>query len=136
MKITPLKVLRIDADKTLLLFVAFPVYRMSRYGVQKSFRWGRKAGNCNSNQSVVAWMHLKNSSHWPCTRTLLFDKYDVIHLSSSLVVRPAISCEVNSQRFLWLEVEGSSSRTERRTSPVRKCEGVNVDMHSMSESLT
>ncbi|GFX94754.1 hypothetical protein TNCV_1636161 [Trichonephila clavipes] len=42
----------------------------------------------------------------------------------------------NSQRSLWLEVEGSSSGTERRTSPVRKCEGVSVDMHSMSESLT
>ncbi|GFY24154.1 hypothetical protein TNCV_1012071 [Trichonephila clavipes] len=41
----------------------------------------------------------------------------------------------NSQRSLWLEVEGSSSGTER-TSPVRKCEGVSVDMHSMSESLT
>ncbi|GFQ86949.1 hypothetical protein TNCT_333551 [Trichonephila clavata] len=24
--------------------------------------------SCNSNQYVVAWMHLKNSSHWPCTR--------------------------------------------------------------------
>ncbi|GFV21737.1 hypothetical protein TNCV_3484341 [Trichonephila clavipes] len=42
----------------------------------------------------------------------------------------------NSQRSLWLEVEGSSSGTERRTSPVRKCEVVSVDMHSMSESLT
>ncbi|GFT46329.1 doublesex-and mab-3-related transcription factor 2 [Trichonephila clavipes] len=29
-----------------------------------------------------------------------------------------------------------ASGTERRTSPVRKCEGVSVDMHSMSESLT
>ncbi|GFX66620.1 integrase catalytic domain-containing protein [Trichonephila clavipes] len=39
----------------------------------------------------------------------------------------------NSQRSLWLEVEGSSSGTERITSPVRKCEGVSVDMHSMSD---
>ncbi|GFW25895.1 hypothetical protein TNCV_2425831 [Trichonephila clavipes] len=35
MKITPLKVLRIDVGKTLRLSVAFPVYRMSRYGVQE-----------------------------------------------------------------------------------------------------
>ncbi|GFY64946.1 hypothetical protein TNIN_244611 [Trichonephila inaurata madagascariensis] len=42
----------------------------------------------------------------------------------------------NSQPSLWSEVEGSFSGTERRTSPVRKCEGVSVDMHSMSESLT
>ncbi|GFU99953.1 hypothetical protein TNCV_236061 [Trichonephila clavipes] len=35
MKITPLKVLRIDADQTLRLSVALPVYRMSRYGIQK-----------------------------------------------------------------------------------------------------
>ncbi|GFX66315.1 hypothetical protein TNCV_342891 [Trichonephila clavipes] len=86
MKITPLEVLRIDADKTLRLLVAFPVYRKSRYEAQ-SFRWGRKAGN-------------------------------------------------NSQRSLWLEVEGNSSGTERRTSAVRKCEGVSVDMHPISESLT
>ncbi|GFW06349.1 hypothetical protein TNCV_38231 [Trichonephila clavipes] len=55
----------------------------------KSFRWGRKAGNCNSNQSVVAWMYLKNSSHRPCTRrTLLFDQYDVIFLQVWLCVLP------------------------------------------------
>ncbi|GFX32173.1 hypothetical protein TNCV_3327461 [Trichonephila clavipes] len=41
----------------------------------------------------------------------------------------------NSQRSLWMEVEGSSTGTERRTSPVRKCEGVSVDKHSMSQSL-
>ncbi|GFY03876.1 hypothetical protein TNCV_1196561 [Trichonephila clavipes] len=101
-------------------------------------------------------MYLKHSSHWPCTRrTLLFDQCDIIFLQVWLCVL-AISCEVckedrkselhffqkprlifcsNPQRYLWLEVEGSSSGTER-TSPVRKCEGVSVHMHSMSESLT
>ncbi|GFX00318.1 hypothetical protein TNCV_1273121 [Trichonephila clavipes] len=34
----------------------------------------------------------------------------------------------NSQQSLWLEVEGSYSGTERRTSPVRKCEDMSVDI--------
>ncbi|GFT52817.1 hypothetical protein TNCV_206451 [Trichonephila clavipes] len=35
---------------------------------------------------------------------------------------------------MWMVVKGSSSGTER-TSSVRKCEGVSVDIHSMPESL-
>ncbi|GFQ72712.1 hypothetical protein TNCT_97131 [Trichonephila clavata] len=50
--------------------------------------------------------------------------------------RPRLIFCSNSQRFLWLEAEGSFSGTERRTSQVKKCEDVSVDMHSMSESLT
>ncbi|GFU35044.1 hypothetical protein TNCV_4278511, partial [Trichonephila clavipes] len=34
--------------------------------------------------------------------------------------KPRLMFCSNSQRSLWLEVEGSSSGTERRTSPVRK----------------
>ncbi|GFX19883.1 integrase catalytic domain-containing protein [Trichonephila clavipes] len=159
----PKQVLRIDADKTLRLSVAFQFTECPGTGFQKvSVGVGRRESlvhsvtvNCNSNQSVVAWMHLKNSSHWPCTRrTLLFDQYDVIFLKFGCaschclrVCKEEINSDLhffqkprfmfcsNSQRSLCLEVEGSSSGTER-TSPVRKCEGVSVDMHSMSESLT
>ncbi|GFX36995.1 uncharacterized protein TNCV_1174951 [Trichonephila clavipes] len=49
MKITPLKVLRIDADKTLSLSVAFLVYRKCPGTGFQSFRWGRKTGKVEYN---------------------------------------------------------------------------------------
>ncbi|GFW90896.1 blastopia polyprotein [Trichonephila clavipes] len=51
MKITPLKVLRIDADKTLRLSVAFPVQSSVQKGF-KSFRWGGKAGKYRAQSQL------------------------------------------------------------------------------------
>ncbi|GFU56802.1 hypothetical protein TNCV_4042021 [Trichonephila clavipes] len=107
MKITPLKVLRIDANKTLRPSVAFQFTEKSPVPVPKKVSVG-------VGKRKISRTQLQLSEEWKVWRTQLH----------------------NSRRSLWLEVEGSSSGTERRTSPVRKCEGVSVDMHSMSESLT
>ncbi|GFW33529.1 hypothetical protein TNCV_2210641 [Trichonephila clavipes] len=63
MKITPLKVLLIDADKTLCLSVAFPVYRNCPSTGFKSFRWGRKSGNQYGGYDpwlVAKWVQAPN----------------------------------------------------------------------------
>ncbi|GFT95857.1 DUF4817 domain-containing protein [Trichonephila clavipes] len=64
MKITPLKVLRIDADKTLCLSVAFPVYRIvSVRGSKVSVGVGKRGNGDRFNRCQVIYSQFGLAIH-------------------------------------------------------------------------